>query len=112
MNLVGQILKETIDKFNKRVSEDPKLAAEIGTMTRKVQVQVEDGDWYYFVLSNGRASDPVKGSVENPDIRVTATSETLKKLFTGELRAMKALATKKVRVQASLEDMLRLRKLF
>ncbi len=112
MNLVGEMLATVIDKFNKRVIEDPKLKEELKDVRRSIVVQVSDGETWNFKLDNGHAGDLAKGGLENPDILVKSDRETLRQLWNGELRAMKALATRRVHVKASLEDMLRLRKLF
>ena len=113
MNLaVEEYLNQAITEFNKKSDSDPKLAKELQGIRRLVQVEVTDGDVYSFVLENSHVSGLQKGKVENPDIRVVASSETFDLLWKRELRPMKALALKKLRVNASLEDMLRLRKFF
>ncbi len=110
--MVEQILRETIDRFNKKAAEDPKLAEELKGIRKTVQVEVTDGDWYHFVLENSRVSELVKGKSEAPDIRLIASSETLRQLYTGELRAMKAYVTRQIQIKGSIEDLLRLRKFF
>ncbi len=64
--MVEQILRETIDRFNKKVDEDPKLAEELRGIRKTVQVEVTDGDWYHFVLENSRVSELVKGTEREP----------------------------------------------
>jgi len=110
--LVEQILRDVIDRFNRKVVEDPKLAGELAGLRRTIQVEVTDGGTYHFVLEDSRVGPLQKGGVTSPDIRVSANGETFVKLYKGELRAMKAFATKQIRINASLEDMLRFRKLF
>ena len=110
--MVEQILRGTIDRFNKKAAEDPKLAQELAGVRKVVQVEVTDGDWYHFVLENSRVAGLQKGSTETPDIRVIASTETLQQLYSGELRAMKAYVTKRIQIKGSVEDLLRLRKFF
>jgi putative sterol carrier protein len=43
---------------------------------------------------------------------VISSSETLRQLWTKELRPMKALATRKLQVKGSIEDLLRFKKFF
>ena len=110
--MIEDYLNTAIEEFNKKGESDPKLQKEMQGIRRVVQVEVSDGDIYNFVLENAHVSGLQKGEVENPDIRVVASSETFDLLWKRELRPMKALALKKLQVKASLEDMLRLRKFF
>jgi putative sterol carrier protein len=110
--MVEEYIRQAIIAFNKKAEEDPKLAREMQGIRRTVQIDVTDGESYNFLLDNARVSGLQKGRLENPDIRVIASTETFTQLKNGELRPMKALALKKLQVKASLEDMLRLRKFF
>ena len=113
MSLVEQLLRQAIDKFNAKVKDDPELAKELQGVKKVVQVEVEDGEWYHFMLSDGEVDGPHRGEAQTtPDIRVIASSETLTKLWTKELRVMKAFVTKKLQVKGSMEDLLRLRRFF
>ncbi|MBN1678247.1 MAG: SCP2 sterol-binding domain-containing protein [Candidatus Thermoplasmatota archaeon] len=110
--MVEQFLKDSIDRFNKKAAEDPKLAKELAGIKRTVMIEVTDGDSYNFVLDNARADGLAKGKIDSPDIKVSASTETFKQLQSGELRVMKAYAMRKIQVKAPLEDVLRLRKFF
>jgi len=111
--MAEEVLKDAIVKFNKKAEEDPKLAKEIAGMTRVIQFDVTDtGEFFHFVLHDQRVDELHKGPVVNPDIRVICSSDTLKQIYSGELRPMKAIATRKIQVKATLEDMLTLRKFF
>jgi len=112
MRLVEQLLTEAIQRFNKKVDEDKKLEEELSGFRKIVQVEVEDGQWYHFILENAHVQQLNKGGVDSPDIRVIASAETLTKLWSGELRVMKAYATRKIQIKGSIEDLLRLRKFF
>jgi len=110
--LVEELLKETIERFNKKVAEDPKLAAELKGIRKIIQVEVTDGKTYHLLLDNACVGELGNGAVENPDIRIVASSETITQLRSGELRPMKAYATRKLQVKGSIEDLFRLRKFF
>jgi len=110
--MIEEYLNAAIEEFNKKGETDPKLRKEMEGVRRIVEVEVSDGDTYNFVLENAHVSGLQKGKIQNPDIRVIASSETFDLLWKRELRPMKALALKKLQVKASLEDMLRLRKFF
>ncbi|MGB2580985.1 MAG: SCP2 sterol-binding domain-containing protein [Thermoplasmata archaeon] len=110
--MVEQLLKDAIDKFNARVKEDPELAKELEGVSKVVQVEVEGGDWYHFTLRDGAVDGPHKGEHADPDVRIIASADTLTKLWTKELRVMKAVVTKQLRVKGSMEDLLRLKRFF
>jgi putative sterol carrier protein len=110
--LVRELLTEAIDRFNAKARDDPELAKELEGVTKRVQVELEDGDWYHFVLENAAIAGLHDGGVDSPDIRIIASSETLRRLWTRELRVMKAIVTKKLQVKGSMEDLLRLRRFF
>ena len=110
--MVEALLKETIEKFNAKADGDPNLRAELQGVRKIVQVEVTDGDWFHFVLENAHVGGLDRGPVENPDIRIIASKETLHQLRNRELRVMKAYATRKLQVKGSIEDLLRLRKFF
>jgi putative sterol carrier protein len=112
MKLVEELLKETITRFNKKASDDPKLSAELQGVRKVIQVEIIDGELYNFVLENAHVGELNKGPTQNPDIRIIASSETLFQLRNGELRVMKAYVTRKLQVKGSIEDLLRLRKFF
>lgn len=112
MTLVEQLLREIIGKFNEKVAQDQELETELKDVRKMIQVEVQDGDWYHFVLENARVGEPQKGATESPDVRIIASSETLSKLWSKELRVMKAIATRKLQVKGSIEDLLRLKKFF
>ena len=112
MSLVEGLLRETIEKFNKKVSEDPNLANELKNVRKMLQVEVTDGKTYHFLLENAHVGNLEDGPAENPDIRIVTSAETLTQLRSGELRPMKAYATRKLQVKGSIEDLLRLRKFF
>jgi putative sterol carrier protein len=110
--LVEELLKAAIDKFKVKVAEDAEFAKELEGMSKTVQLEVEDGEWYHFRLQNGEVDGPHKGAVDGPDIRIIASTDTLTRLWNRELRVMKAFVTRKLQVKGSLEDVMRLRRFF
>ncbi len=106
------LLLEVIDKFNERAQVDEKLQKELEGVNRKVQIEITDGKNYSFILDNMRIENFSEGSIASPDITITSDTDTIHGLFNREIGPMKALATKKLRLQGSLSDMLKIRKLF
>lgn len=112
MTLVEELLAEAIARFNRKVEEDPELKRELAGMRRSVQLELEGSDWYYFVLEDAKVDGYRKGRIEAPDIRVISTAEVLRQLWTKELRPMKAIATRKLQIKGSIDDLLRFKKFF
>lgn len=107
-----ELLIDAIEKFNERAKTDEKLRKELEGITRRIQVDVKDGEDYHFTLRDLRVSELQEGKIDSPDVTITTTNDTLTALLTKEMGPMKAIATRKLKIKASLEDMLRLRKFF
>jgi putative sterol carrier protein len=106
------LLMGVIDKFNNRVQNDEKLQKELEGVSRKIQIEVTDGKSYHFLLEDMRISDFGEGNADSPDITIISDTATIQGLFNKEIGPMKALATKRLKLKGSLQDMLRIRKLF
>jgi putative sterol carrier protein len=105
-------LEEAIGKFNAKAREDPKLSGELEGIDRKVLVECSDGPRYNFRIENKQMTPLVDGEIADPDVRIKSDSASLLALLKGELKPMKAMALGKVKIKASLEDLMRLRKFF
>lgn len=110
--MIEDILRDIISRFNEKAATDEKLKSELVGVNRSILITLEDGRNYNFSLSDSRASDLVSGSIENPDISIESSEQTIEALYKGDMRVMKALALKKLRVKGSIEDLLRFRKFF
>ena len=108
---IEETLRTLIARFNSKASEDEKLRTELEGMTRKIEVEMRDGESYNFVLENTQLINFSKGRIDEPDIRIISDTKSFEALINREMGPMKALVTGKVRIEASLEDKLRLRKI-
>lgn len=109
------MIKNKIEKFNEDIDnriKDEKLKEKLEKVTRRVQIEITDDENYNFILSSGRIADFSKGNIENPDARIISDKATLEGILKGEIKPIKAWATKKIRIKASLEDVLMLKKFF
>lgn len=110
--MVEEFLRETIEKFNAKAASDPEFEKDLKGLRKVVMVKVTDGDTFNFTLENARIGPMAKAPVEKADITIIGSTETFDQLRSGELRPIKAYATRKLQVKGSLEDILRLRKFF
>lgn len=106
------LLEEAISKFNEKARTDAKLHAELEGVVRKVLVDCKDGPKFNFLLKDQQIGPLLDGPVETPDVSILSDSATLTALLKKEMGPMKAYATQRLKVKASLDDLLRLRKFF
>ncbi|HDP96390.1 MAG TPA: hypothetical protein ENN25_01690 [Euryarchaeota archaeon] len=110
--MVEHLIRDAIEKLNEKRESDEKVRAELEGLDRTIMISLTDGRIFNFAIENGHLSELRDGAIQNPDISIESDAETLEGIFKGEIGAMKALALKRIRVNASIQDMLRIRKLF
>lgn len=106
------LLEQAIEKFNGKAATDENFQKELEGVTRTVLIRLRDGTAYHFTLADMRIDAVVEGDAEAPDVTIDSDRETLEAIFRKEMGPMKAYATGRLKVKASLEDLLRLRKFF
>ncbi|MFA5772606.1 MAG: SCP2 sterol-binding domain-containing protein [Thermoplasmata archaeon] len=105
-----ELLKSAIEKFNEKCKTDKELQKDIECIKRTVQINITDGKSYKFVLQSSQITDFAIGTLDNPDVLISSDNDTMKKLLSKEMSAMKAYVLKKIKIKASLEDLLTLKK--
>ena len=99
-----------VREFNGRVARDRKLASELEGVRRTILLDM-GARRLTLELRDKRLG--VIDDVEKPDIRVATTEDVLVGIFRGDISPMRAmLVDRTLKVEASLEDKLRLKKLF
>ena len=114
MDELEGLLDTAFEKFRVKIEEDKDLKDELADITRSVHVDVIDEEGFSFLLENGDVNDFKRGmgAIAEPDIKITATKDDFKALFSGELKPMKAWATKRLKVKASISDLMKIKKMF
>lgn len=92
--------------FWRRYHANPELRAKLEGKTRVIQLALTDGHGYWFHIHEGKLASIEHGMHPRPDAVVTVSKHDLLAVFNGELRAMQAYLTGRVRVKASFSDML------
>lgn len=110
--MIEEFLRDAIKKFNERRETDEKLRKDVGDLNKKLLISLDNGKSFHFEISGGVAGELRVGAIDDADITVESDEETLKAIFNKDLKVMKALALKKIRVKASLQDMIRIRNIF
>ena len=107
-----ELLERAVAKFNARAQSDEKLKKELDGIERTVLLDLKDGTKYHFVLKDRQIGAVMDGAVGAPDVTILSDPATLTALLKKEMGPMKAYATQKLKIKASLDDVLRLRKFF
>ena len=92
--------------FWRRYEANPDLRRKLDGKTRVIQLAVPDDDSYWFLIENGRLLKIEQGTHASADAIVTAKKADLLAVFNGEMKAMQAYLTGRVKVKASFADLL------
>lgn len=77
---------------------------------RTIEASCDDlGIVFHAYWRNGRLSDIHEGPADRPDIRIVVDSDDLMAMANGELTFREAYVSQRVRLDASVTDLLRLR---
>lgn len=104
------LLETLIARFNDRALRDERMKEELAGLDRRIQIATEEAA-YHLHLQDGQLSDLEEGEIEGAEVTIRADAETLRGVLSGEIAPFKAIALKRLKIQASFEDALRLRKL-
>lgn len=106
---VEQLLDDLVERF---AAIDRDLRRAVLPSRRSLEVAFTDlGVSYHTTLEQGDLRPLAQGTLARPDVRVTASSDDLQALASGTLPLAAAYADGRVKVEASMLDLLRLRAL-
>lgn len=103
---VEECVKRMEEGFWRRYDANPDLRKKLEGKSRIIQLALTDGHGYYFQITQGKLAGVQHGMHPNPDATVAVSKHDLLAVFNGEIKPMQAYLTGKVRVKASLSDML------
>lgn len=106
---LAELINGKVRDFNERAETDEKMAKELDGVTRRILIDL--GDQTMYLLLDEQRIKVVDG-FDEADIRITSTVDVIGGVFTGDISPMRAmLLDRTLKVDASLEDKLRLQKL-
>ncbi len=108
---VEETLASLVDRFNRKADANPAMAEELHGLERTIRVELTDGGDYAVDLHQGRLTNLRSGAPAKADVTITTDVATFHGLVKKEIGPMKALVTRKLAIQGSLEDKLLFRKL-
>jgi putative sterol carrier protein len=108
---VEETLASVVDRFNRHAEKTPAMAEELDGIARTIQIHLTDAGTYSVDLAKGRLRNLRTGPASGADVRITTDVGTFEGLVRKEIGPMKALVTRKLSIEGSLEDKLLFRKL-
>ena len=109
--MIEDTLVSMVDRFNRHVQKTPGLMNEIKDLTRTIDICLTDGQDFRIFLKEGQLSMPSHQNGGRADVRITTDTSTFEGLVRKDIGPMKAIFTRKLVINASLEDKLLLRRL-
>jgi putative sterol carrier protein len=109
--VIEETLSSLVDRFNRHAAAHPGVREELGTLARTIAIRLTDEGSYAVDLKEGRLQNLRTGAAAHADVTITTDRETFLGLVQKEIGPMKALVTRKLKIEGSLEDKLLFRKL-
>jgi len=104
-------LRGLMDRFNRHAERTPSVQEELRGVERTIAVRLSDGSTYAADLKDGRLQNLRSAGTEKADLTILTDEATFRGLVAKEIGPMKALVTRKLSIEGSLDDKLLFRKL-
>ncbi len=108
---VEETLAGLVERFNVRVARTPALEQELGGLVRTIAIRLGEGGSYAVDLAGGRLTNLRRDAPSKVDLAIATDLATFEGLVAKEIGPMKAIVTRKLSLEGSLEDKLLLRRL-
>lgn len=109
--MIEETLATLVDRFNRHSAQNPGLRQELAGLTRTIAIRLTDAGQYAVDLKDGELRDLRSGAPPKADVTITTDEATFLGLVRKEIGPMKALVTRRLAIDGSLEDKLLFRKL-
>ncbi|MCI4346571.1 MAG: SCP2 sterol-binding domain-containing protein [Thermoplasmata archaeon] len=109
--MIEEALAGLVDRFNRHAERNPAIQTELQGVSRTIAIRLTDEGHYSLELKEGKLSGLRSGETEKPDLTITTDSLTFLGLIRREIGPMKAIVTRRLAIDGSLEDKLLLRRL-
>ena len=104
-------IQTLIDKFHRKMEKDEEAKKEVMPIKKTINIDLGT-EQYSMKLENAQITDFVPQMIDNADMTIFTSPESLQGLIDGTLRPMKAYVTKKITVKGKIQDLLFLKKFF
>ncbi|MCI4328106.1 MAG: SCP2 sterol-binding domain-containing protein [Thermoplasmata archaeon] len=109
--MIEETLAGVVERFNRHGDRNPAVRAELEGFERTIRIRLTDAGTYAVDLHSGRLVNLRSDGTGKADLTITTDQSTLLGLVSKEIGPMKALVTRKLAIDGSLEDKLLFRKL-
>ncbi|MCI4330522.1 MAG: SCP2 sterol-binding domain-containing protein [Thermoplasmata archaeon] len=109
--MIEDTLASLVDRFNRHADKNPAVGLELKGISRTISVRLTDGGSYAVDLREGKLTNLRSSAPEHADVTIITDTPTFQGLVSKEIGPMKALVTRKLAIQGTLEDKLLFRKL-
>jgi putative sterol carrier protein len=111
MAAIEETLASLVDRFNRHADQNPAVKNELAGLERSIAIHFSDAENYLLDLKGGALSGLRTGNSTKTDLTIRTDTTTFLGLVQKEIGPMKALVTRKLQIDGSLEDKLLFRKL-
>ena len=108
---VEEELRSLMDRFNRHAEKTASVQEELRGVERTVAVRLSDGESFAADLKDGRLQNLRAAGGDRADLTIKTDVATFLGLVRKEIGPMKALFTRKLVIEGSLDDKLLFRKL-
>jgi putative sterol carrier protein len=108
---IEETLAGVVDRFNRHAEKNPALKTELAGLARTIRIDLSDGGSYAVDLRSGHLENLRSDGAGRADLTIRTDRATFLGLIAKEIGPMKALVTRKLQIDGSLEDKLLFRKL-
>lgn len=109
--MIEETLAGLVERFNRHSERNPAVRAELSGLVRTIRIRLTDEGTYALDLRDGRLQNLRSDGTGKADLTVTTDQATFLGLISKDIGPMKALVTRKLAIDGSLEDKLLFRKL-
>ena len=109
--MIEDTLASMVERFNRHVQKNPGVLQELKDKARTIEVCFTDDATFRILLKDGQLSMPTREDGGKVDVKITTDTDTFEGLIRKDIGPMKALFTKKLVINATLEDKLLMRRL-
>jgi putative sterol carrier protein len=109
--VIEDTLASLVDRFNRHADRNPAVGEELKGISRTISVRLTDGGTYAVDLREGKLTNLRSAVPDHADVTIITDTPTFQGLVQKDIGPMKALVTRKLMIEGSLEDKLLFRKL-
>ncbi len=109
--MIEETLASLVDRFNRHADRNPAVITELAGISRTIAVRLTDGGNYAVDLREGHLTNLRSSAPGKADVTIITDTPTFQGLVKKEIGPMKALVTRKLTIEGTLEDKLLFRKL-